>query len=118
MTTAAELIAQAKNQIQEISPQELHTRLGEVQIIDVREPGEFQGGHIPGAVNIPRGSLEFRVDKIPSVSDRKLAVVMQCQSGTRSTLAAMTMKTLGYQEVLNLAGGLSAWQAAGLPVEN
>ena len=118
MTSFADLVAQAKARIQEISPQELHQRLGKVQIIDVREPEEYKAGHLPGAINIPRELLQSKVDGIPAVSDRAAAIVLQCQGGGRSALATVAMQELGYKDVVNLAGGLNAWKAAGLPVEN
>lgn len=117
MTTAADLVSRAKGRIKEVSPQELAGRLGAVQIIDVREPEEYAAGHLPGAVNIPRGLLEFRIDQHPVLCDRGCIIVMQCQGGGRSALATAVMQDLGYKSVVNLAGGFAAWQAAGLPVE-
>ena len=117
MNTSADLVAKAKTRIKEINPQELQQRLGRVQIIDVREPEEFKSGHLPGAINIPRGLLEFKVDGHPAVSDRETAIVLQCQGGGRSALATVSLQELGYRDVVNLAGGFAAWKAAGLPVE-
>jgi len=117
MSTAADLVAKAKGRIKEITPQELHGILGGVQIIDVREAEEYLAGHLPGAVNIPRGLLEFRVDGHPVLCDRGCTIVMQCQSGGRSALATVAMQELGYKNVVNLAGGYAAWKAAGLPTE-
>lgn len=117
MTTSADLVAKAKSRIREISPGELSKQLGKVQIIDVREPQEYEVGHLPGAVNIPRGLLEFRVDSHPVLCERDCTIVMQCQSGGRSALATVVMQELGYKNVVNLAGGYAAWKAAGLPVE-
>ena len=117
MSTAADLVSQAKNRIREITAQELAGRLGKVTIIDVREPEEFLAGHLPGAINIPRGLLEFRVDNHPIVCDRNCTIVLQCQSGGRSALATVAMQELGYKNVANLAGGIAAWNAAGLPTE-
>lgn len=117
MTTGTDLVAQAKTKIQEIGVAELAGRLGRVQIIDVREPEEFQAGHLPGAINIPRGLLEFRIDGHPVLGDRNCRIVMQCQSGGRSALATVAMQELGYKDVVNLAGGFAAWKAAGQPVE-
>ena len=117
MTTGSDLVAQAKIKIREIGIAELSQRLGQVRIIDVREPEEFQAGHLPGAVNIPRGLLEFRIDGHPVLCDRNCCIVMQCQSGGRSALATVAMQALGYTDVVNLAGGFAAWKAAGQPVE-
>jgi rhodanese-related sulfurtransferase len=117
MTTGTDLVAKAKTRIREISPQEASQRLSAVTIVDVREPEEYKAGHLPGAINVPRGLLEFRVDTHPVLSDRNRSIVMQCQSGGRSALATVTMQELGYKDVVNLAGGFAAWSTAGLPVE-
>lgn len=117
MTTAADLVTKAKSRIREISPAELSKQLDKVQIIDVREPEEYQAGHLPGAVNIPRGLLEFRIDGHPVLCARDCTIVMQCHSGGRSALATVAMQELGYKNVVNLAGGYAAWKAADLPVE-
>lgn len=117
MSTAADLVNKAKSRIREITPQELSAKLADVTVIDVREAEEFQAGHLPGAINIPRGLLEFRVDSHPIVGDRNCRIVLQCQGGGRSALATVVMQELGYQDVTNLAGGYAAWAAAGLPTE-
>lgn len=117
MTTGADLVSQAKTKIREIGVDELARRLDKVRIIDVREPEEFQAGHLPGAINIPRGLLEFRIDGHPVLCDRDCCIVMQCQGGGRSALATAVMQELGYKDVVNLAGGFAAWKAAGRPVE-
>ena len=117
MSTAADLVSHAKSRIREITPQELSAQLAKVTVVDVREPDEFLAGHLPGAINIPRGLLEFRVDNHPIVCDRNCTIVLQCQSGGRSALATVVMQELGYKNVVNLAGGIAAWNAAGLPVE-
>ncbi|HEV2321114.1 MAG TPA: rhodanese-like domain-containing protein [Gammaproteobacteria bacterium] len=117
MTTGTDLVNQAKTKIREISVDELAGRLGQVCIVDVREPEEFRAGHLPGAVNIPRGLLEFRIDGHPVLRDRDCCIVMQCQSGGRSALATAVMQELGYKDVANLAGGFAAWKAAGQAVE-
>ncbi|HET7650415.1 MAG TPA: rhodanese-like domain-containing protein [Gammaproteobacteria bacterium] len=117
MTTAADLVSRAKTMIREITPQELSSQLGKVTVIDVREPEEYMAGHLPGAINIPRGLLEFRVDNHPVACDRDCTIALQCQSGGRSALATVAMQELGYKNVTNLAGGFAAWSAAGLPVE-
>src|SRR5690242_16051638 len=82
-------------------------------LIDVRESDEWRQGHIPEAVGIPRGFLELRVEE--KVPDRKAPVILQCASGTRSLLAARTLRELGYENVYNLTGGFNAWKDRGLP---
>lgn len=118
MTTVAEMAAKAKGKIREVTPQEVAPKLGKVLIVDVREPQEYATGHIPGAINIPRGMLTSRIDQIPELQDRNCEVVLQCQGGRRSALATATMQELGFKRAVNLAGGFSAWCVAGLPSEH
>lgn len=117
MTTVADLVARAQSKIRELTPQEVSKRLSQAVIVDVREAEEYNAGHLQGAINIPRGLLEFRVDAHPILCDRRCEVVMHCQSGGRSALATVAMQELGFQNVVNMAGGYAAWTAAGLPVE-
>jgi molybdopterin/thiamine biosynthesis adenylyltransferase/rhodanese-related sulfurtransferase len=84
-------------------------------LIDVREPDEHAQGIIPGAVHIPRGFLELRIER--SVPDRETPVVVYCASGTRSVLAARSLGELGYSNVRSLAGGFTGWKRAGLAWE-
>lgn len=117
MSTTAELIAKARSKIREVTPADTAKIRDKVTIIDVREPHEYEAGHIPGAINIPRGVLEFRIDQFTDLQDRDREIVLQCQGGGRSALATVTMQELGYKHVSNLAGGFGAWSAAGLPTE-
>lgn len=98
-----------------ISPADLQARLsaGAVTVIDVRGANEWAGGHVPGALHIPLGYLADRCRTIPTTKP----IVMQCQSGSRSAIAASVLERLGFRNVINLAGGFSAWTSAGLPVE-
>lgn len=125
MKTVQDLVAAAKVRIREIDHTELESLLAKgVPLVDVREPGEFAEGRIPGAVNIPRGVLEFEVDGHPAVncikdaalSHRNAPVVLSCRSGARSALAAAALKELGFAEPLSLAGGFMGWSNAGKPV--
>src|SRR5688572_12946731 len=84
-------------------------------IIDVREQDEYVQGYIPGARWIPRGFLEQRIED--AVPDRDSEVILYCAGGTRSALAARSLKELGYNHVKSLAGGFSAWKRAGLHFE-
>jgi molybdopterin/thiamine biosynthesis adenylyltransferase/rhodanese-related sulfurtransferase len=84
-------------------------------LIDVREADEYAQGTIPGAVHIPRGFLEIRIER--AVPDRDAPVVVYCASGTRSVLAARSLAELGYTNVRSLAGGFTAWKRAGLSWE-
>lgn len=86
---------------------------GAVTVVDVRGANEWAGGHIPGAVHIPLGYLAERCRSLPTTKP----IVMQCQGGSRSAIAASLLERLGVSDVINLEGGMSAWTAAGLPVE-
>ncbi|MCB1606523.1 MAG: sulfurtransferase [Xanthomonadales bacterium] len=126
MKTVQDLVNAAKTRIREIDQAELAVLQARgTPLIDVREPADFAAGHIPGAVNIPRGVLEFEVDghpalncvRDPALSHRDLPVVLNCRSGARSALAAAALKDLGFDQPLSLAGGMIGWLAAGKPVE-
>ena len=92
-------------------------------IIDVREPNEWESGHIPGALHAPRGMLEWYADptyanhKPQLAAAREQQVVVQCAAGGRSLLAAQTLQRLGFKNVSSMAGGFNDWSAKGLPVE-
>jgi len=88
-------------------------------IIDVREPNEYNGAYIPGAVNIPRGLVEFRIAKESYWEEEMLymplkdeLIILCCKKGHRGALAASALQSLGYTNVMNVAGGLNAWKVA------
>lgn len=85
---------------------------GAVEVIDVRWRAEYEAGHLPGAMNIPVGLLSARIGELPSESP----IVVQCQAGGRSSIAASVLLARGMHRVINLDGGFAAWQRAGLPV--
>ena len=85
-------------------------------LIDVREADEFAAGHLPGAVLVPRGLLEFKLSGSPALSARDLKVVLYCKTSGRAALAAAAMQDMGYLNVQSIAGGFDAWAAAGKPV--
>ncbi len=113
--TSKNIIDEARAQIKQIDIDEARKMLerpGTV-LIDVRESDEWRQGHIGEAIGIPRGFLELRVEeKLP---DHKAPVILQCASGTRSLLAARTLREMGYENVYNLTGGFNAWKDRGLP---
>jgi molybdopterin/thiamine biosynthesis adenylyltransferase len=115
--SGAEVIRQIKSQIEEVDPSEVRPHLGNgVVLVDVRENEEWDAGHIPGAVHVPRGYLESRIDG--AVPDRSQRVVLYCASGTRSALAANTLKELlGYEDVASMTGGITLWKDRGYDVE-
>jgi rhodanese-related sulfurtransferase len=84
-------------------------------VIDVREPQEFRGGHIPNARNIPLGQVAGKVKDLEKLKDKP--VLLSCQTGDRSAQAANTLRQAGFAQVYNLAGGMNAWQQASMPVE-
>jgi rhodanese-related sulfurtransferase len=111
--TAQQLIAEARQQVPEVTVHELRemqSRGDAITLVDVREQNEWNLGHIPGAVYIGRGVLESSVEqRIP----RDAHVVLYCQSGNRSALAGQTMQQLGYGNVQSLAGGWRDWVGTG-----
>jgi rhodanese-related sulfurtransferase len=121
-TTAAEMVGEANAQIEHVSPQEASDEVasGKAVLLDVREPVEWEQ-HIKGSVQVPRGLLEFAADPQSPRHKPELAptrrVIVYCRSGTRAALAALTLKTLGYEDVANLDGGFAAWKEAGLPTD-
>lgn len=115
------LVDRAKKRIKEIAPNALHTALDSNAIlIDVREPGEFDEGYIDGAVNMPRGVIEFQIRSHPQIAgaqtDPGAPIYLYCVSGARSAMAAQSLKEMGFEDVVSLAGGISAWREAGLPI--
>lgn len=121
--TTQQLVAIAKVEIVEkdISAVAQMIRSESPIVVDVREPEEFAQGHLAGAINVPRGVLEFKVDPMnpagnPTLFDKSAKMVVYCKSGARSALAAQSLRTLGYQEVTSMAGGFEAWKVAGLDV--
>lgn len=107
--TGDDLVAEAKEQITEVSPEEVQAmkaRDENVVYLDVREPNEWNLGRIPGAVHLPRGNLESRVE---AMIDRSQRVVIYCARGNRSALAALTMQQMGYENVASMARGFGGW---------
>ncbi len=91
---------------------------GTALIIDVREPQEYAAGHVPGAINIPRGLIEFKIwDHVEASESANLErpIVLQCQSGKRATLAAHTLGELGFTQTSAVIMSLDEWQKAGNP---
>jgi molybdopterin/thiamine biosynthesis adenylyltransferase/rhodanese-related sulfurtransferase len=113
--TSKNILDEARSQIKSIDIDEARRMLEKpgTVLLDVREGDEWRQGHIPQAVGIPRGFLELRVEE--KVPDHKTPVILQCASGTRSLLAARSLRELGYENVYNLTGGFNAWKDRGLP---
>jgi sulfur-carrier protein adenylyltransferase/sulfurtransferase len=108
--TFQDLVTEAKEHIQEVTPEELRTwqhQGKDIVILDVREPEDYSRGQIPGAVNIPRGMLELEIDEL--VPDQDKVVVAYCGGGSRSALAAETLQVMGYTNAYSLAKGFRGW---------
>ena len=116
--SGAEVIRQIKSQVEEIDPAQVSEHLGNgIVLIDVRESGEWDAGHIPGAKHVPRGYLESRIEGAVG-ADRSQRIVLYCASGQRSALAAHTLKDLlGYENVASMTGGITLWKDRGYKVE-
>ena len=95
--------------------EQLHDGLeknSELLVLDVRQPGEWNAGHIRGALHITGAELPSRIDEVPG--DRPIATI--CGSGYRSSVAASLLLRRGHQRVENVLGGMTAWKATGLPI--
>ncbi len=115
--SGAEVIRQIKQKIEEVDPAEVSEHLGNgVVLVDVRESEEWDRGHIPGAVHVPRSYLESRIDA--AVGDRDARVILYCASGQRSALGAHTLsEMLGYTNVASMTGGITLWKDRGYKVD-
>lgn len=122
MTPVKFLVAAARAEVEELSPAQVAAEIedGYPLLVDVREPGESAAGVIPGALLAPRGMLEFHAD---AGTPHHLAgfeparrVIVYCAAGSRSALAARTLRELGYRDVAHLGGGIAAWVAEARPL--
>ena len=114
MKSAHDLVLAAKTRITEVALSQAEAAIRDADLlIDVREADEYSAAHIPGAINIPRGLLEFKLSNDAQLAERTLKLVLYCKNSGRSALAADALREMGYRNVLSLAGGIEAWQAAG-----
>ena len=114
MKNAHDLVLEARAQIHEVALAEADAAIRAAAVLlDVREADEFHAGHIAGAINIPRGLLEFKLSADPELCARDLNILLYCKTSGRAALAACTLQAMGYHQVQSLAGGLDAWLAAG-----
>lgn len=125
MTTAADMVAEAKKRVENLNVDETAQELegGDALLVDIREPGErAENGSIAGAVEAPRGMLEFWADPTSAYHrdelDPSRRIILHCASGGRSALAADTLQDLGYERVAHMDGGFKAWKEAGKPVQD
>jgi glyoxylase-like metal-dependent hydrolase (beta-lactamase superfamily II) len=117
--TVAQLIADAARITSFMGMEEVRARIdrrdARLVLLDVREKDAFDSAHLPGARHVPRGQLELRIDK--ELPDPTTPILTYCQLGMISTLAAATLRSMGYAHVVALDGGMKAWVEAGYPVE-
>lgn len=108
----SDLINLAKKNITEIDPVRAREMMTNslVCVIDVREEHEFNAGHLENALLLPRGELEFKIDKLAALADKSAAIIVYCQGGNRAALSADTLQNMGYTNVLSIAGGYKAWK--------
>jgi rhodanese-related sulfurtransferase len=115
--TYKQIIDEARAAVPEVTADDVKARLDKKEplaLLDVREKEEYRQGYIPGAVSLPRGFLDMRIEE--AVPDKKAPIVAYCASGTRSLLAGRTLRELGYTNVVSMRGGYQGWKNQGLPI--
>jgi len=116
MKSGTEMIEEARARIKEVSARSLvENAPNDVVYVDCREPNEWNLGHIPNAVFIPRGKLEQNIE---AAVDREQKVIIYCASGNRSVLAAETLQQMGYKDVASMSGGIREWADSGGEIES
>jgi molybdopterin/thiamine biosynthesis adenylyltransferase/rhodanese-related sulfurtransferase len=113
MSTYRELLSKTKAEISELDAGDAQALDGTLWV-DIREPDEWEQGHLPGAVHIPRGNLESRIER--AAPDKSRPVILYCAVGNRSAFAAKTLGELGYTDVHSLSGGIEDWKRDGLEI--
>jgi rhodanese-related sulfurtransferase len=112
-----EMVAKAKGAVQKVSAADVKAAIDKKEkavILDVRDPGEFAAGHLPGAINISRGTLEFVV--FNKITDQNAKIYVYCKTAGRSTLATKTLNDLGYKNAVLMDAQFEDWIKAGYPV--
>ncbi len=116
-TVVKDWVAKAKAEIKLVTIQDVKGALDKKEkaiILDVRDPDEYKAGHMPGAINVSRGTLEFVIwDKVP---DRNAKIYVHCKTGGRSALAVKTLNDLGYKNAVSMDATFESWIKAGYPV--
>lgn len=114
------LVEDVKTRIRETDVKEVMTRLGRENrkfiLLDVREENEWVRGHLPGAMHLSKGLLERDIEK--KIPDLKAEIILYCGGGYRSALAADNLQKMGYQNVISMDGGYTAWVEAGFPISS
>ncbi len=111
MTSYGELVAGVRRSVSEIDPSLVESRLDHLEVIDIREPDEYQSGTIPGSRFIARGVLESHIET--QIPERSREIVLFCSGGARSVLAAASLAAMGYDRVHSMAGGFNRWKDEG-----
>lgn len=120
-----EIMRKARQQVPEWAPAQVHDQLArqhngssdgqDIVLVDVREKHEWNEGHIPGAVHVPRGFLELQIEE--AVPDKSKKVVLYCAGGVRSLIAGSTLQQMGYRDVVSMSGGFGQWKGNGFNFE-
>jgi rhodanese-related sulfurtransferase len=115
MNRFQKLVAEAKKNITEISPDEAQAQIerGNAVLIDVREEDDWRQDHAKGAKHLERGIVELDIEE--QVPDLKTPIIFYCGGGSRSALVAESLQKMGYENVRSVAGGFRAWKEEGLP---
>ncbi len=118
-----QIMRQARRQVPEWTPSQVNEALAyqheagpehkEIVLVDVREKHEWNEGHIPGAIHVPRGYLELQIEE--AVPDKSKTVVLYCAGGVRSLIAGVTLQQMGYQDAISMSGGYGQWKGNGYP---
>jgi rhodanese-related sulfurtransferase len=111
------LVEDAKSRVREVSVDEARRKLasGQARLIDVREDSEWEAGHARGALHLGKGVIERDIEQ--RVPDKGSELILYCGGGFRSALASDNLQKMGYTNVLSMAGGWRAWEAAGAPID-
>jgi len=112
------LVEECKRDIEETNVDAVRYRQLEGEylcLIDVREDGEWERGHLPGAIHLGKGIIERDIENL--ISNQDAEILLYCGGGYRSAIAAYNLKKMGYTKVISVDGGFSAWAARGFPVE-
>jgi rhodanese-related sulfurtransferase len=118
MKTPMELVSLARQRMQEIALVNADQAIRQADVlIDVREGEEFAAGHIPEALHMSRGTLEFRVAGHPKCQSSEARIILYCKTSGRAALAGAALLDMGYSNVSLLAGGFDAWAGASRPVK-
>ncbi|HSB32257.1 MAG TPA: rhodanese-like domain-containing protein [Candidatus Sulfobium mesophilum] len=115
--TSDQMVKEAKATISEVTIDDVKKMIyskDKIIILDVRDKDEFETGYIPGAINLSRGMLEFKINTV--IPDRNARIIVYCGVDLRGPLATKTLNEMGYINAVNINGGLKVWKAAGYPI--